>query len=195
MKLLIPILFICLSSCCACDEPYIENNNLSDAEVDAVIMEGYADYLDSIDRVKYLYHRFSEMRDTSLVSDLIYREEGKIEDLPLKHFIVTGNEPYAVPYNYSNQIISHYHLNGITFANQEMHDSILENNWSLFSDDDTLKKATTLYSISKPFRPDTSEMVVIQEYPMIIYGSCFPVVAKNLIFKKINGHWKFHCRY
>lgn len=192
MRLLIPLLFFYLSSCCGCDEPHIENNNLSDAEVDSVIMQGYADYIDSIDRERIICNQFSMMLDTAYTTHLIYEQEGKKVFVKYKWLdgaIIWGGWLYS----FERKKMPFYDIDSVRYVTLDYVDSTCKMTDSLFDSGDHSIWPPPIYCISKPFRPFNSELVVIQEHCMTNYG-CIIMDPDQLIFKKINGRWKLQSK-
>lgn len=190
MRLLIPLSFLYLSSCCGCGEPYIENNNLSDEEVDSVIMQGYADYIDSVGRERIICNQFSIMLDTPYTSHLVYEQEGK--KVFVKYEWLDGYEILGIPYSFEHKPMPVYEIDSVSYVTLEYVDSIRHMTDSIFDSGDYLWPPL-IYCISRPYRPFNSDLAVIQEFLMTNYG-CFIMDPDNLIFKKIDGRWKFQQR-
>ena len=180
MKNLTYILFIFLASCSS-KQNVDSKFELSDKDVANIIEQGYGGYLDSIGRKKEIYNKFAVLEDSSEMKNMIYELEEKYNN----GTVLLGISFFGNPPKFESTIIPNSRLNSFKILNNKDVNLI----WKKFKEKQPNFK--TSHAISKPFRPDSSDIVVIQEfkYPPITI-KCMPRRRQVLFFKKTTNKWK-----
>jgi len=179
MKLSRPILTILIFVTISCSRnSENQSSPLSESEKDLVINDGYGDYLDSIGGAREFFCKFAILDDSLAMQQLLYNLEGKSE----QELVFTSEDIIYGAYfedSVDKDNFTDFQLFDHTYA-----DSIAKT-W-LTSDQSEIIP----YAITRPYQPDTCDLVVIQEYPIPSAPGCFPTRYYALIFQKVNGKWK-----
>jgi hypothetical protein len=80
-------------------------------------------------------------------------------------------------------------LNGITFVNQFQLDSIRRNNDSTLKEKAAISSFTEVFALTRPFKPDTCNSVLIQIFPIEFFESCIPTPIRCIILEQENNKW------
>jgi hypothetical protein len=171
-------LFLFLFSCSSKQSKY-SKLNFSEKDITDLIEQGYGDYLDSVGRKKEIYYKFAVLEDTFEMKGMINDLEEKYNGLFLFETRYYGNSPI-----FESTIISNSKFKDFKILNSNDINLI----WKEFKNKQPNFK--TSRAISKPFRPDSSDFAVIQEfkYPPITID-CMPRRRRDIFFKKIKNKW------
>jgi hypothetical protein len=178
MKVYLAILILISISCNRTEAR--KHEPLSESEIYDVINQGYKDYLDSMYRQKYLLDSFFELQDSNnTIKAANYLASFNPE---FRTRIIFEEEPVV----YTSEKINPKLITGIHVVNQSQSDSIDRKNWR--SEEEL--PAVNIYSISRPYRPATSEFVILQEFPVVTFMSCRTPRIKSIFLRKTNNRWK-----
>ena len=150
---------------------------LSEAEQALIINEGYGNYCDSVGQLRAVFCRYAILDDTLVMDNLISNLEGRTE----KIVYPSNNIIYGA---YLEDTINHSNFPKFEFFTSHFADSV-SRTWNTSN-----HSVLTPFAITRPYQPDSSNLAVIQEYPIPYEPGCFPTRYYSLIFKKIKGKWK-----
>jgi hypothetical protein len=80
-------------------------------------------------------------------------------------------------------------LNGITFINPFQLDSIQRNNDASLKEKVSISSFTEVFALTRPFKPDTCNSVLIQICPIEFFESCIPTPIRYIILEEENNKW------
>ena len=168
------LIIICVYSCNVKKE-----TSLSEKEQYEILNKCYTVFLDSMNRKKELYFRFAVLEDSLIMDNLLYGLEGKNKDLLIQDEGIEIDDPIVFEDSISNQL-----LHGFSLYNSSQVDSI--------------KKSTSdgwfsypIYSITRPYQPDTCSMAISQLFEVPHATGCIRMRCRYIVFKKTNNDWKY----
>jgi hypothetical protein len=156
---------------------------LTESQQYEVIQEGLIPYLDSMEYDLIFYDHYKPADTSFFVSMLAeYR---------------TMREGFMAAYARSNvqnltskeSEIKTKMLNGITFVNPLQLDSIRRNNDSTLKEKAAISSFKEVFTLTRPFKPDTCNSVLIEIFPIEFFESCFPPPIRYIILEEENNKW------
>ncbi|MEO9531634.1 MAG: hypothetical protein ABJG68_12715 [Crocinitomicaceae bacterium] len=137
-----------------------------------VINQGYSDYIDSLNRNREIYYKFAVLRDSHDIESHMRKLADKNKETSVLKF-------------YSEYKITYYED---SIDKNQMNNFELIN--SQYVDSNMIGSSEKLYAITRPYRPDSCELVAIQEHQIPSSTDCIGDGKKTLIFKKKNKRWR-----
>ncbi|MBL7898243.1 MAG: hypothetical protein JNJ99_06890 [Crocinitomicaceae bacterium] len=156
---------------------------MSESEQYEILQEGLNPYLVEKDLDLMFYDHFIPT-DTSFSLEILSQYETMnppIFDIDSRIYVqnITKQE------NKINTSI----LEGMKFINNHDLDSLRKINDSITSGISDFSPFTEIFALTRPFKPDTSNLVLIEILPIEIYESCFPTRPLFLVLEKEHNKW------
>ena len=149
-----------------------ETDAFTQIEQYEVINQGYSDYLDSLNRKREIYTKFAILEDSLLIEEHMRW----LEDKSIVNSILKFNSQYTI--TYFEDPIDKNQMNNFELFNSQ------------YVDSNVIGSSEKLYAITRPYRPDSCELVAIQEHQIPSSTDCIGDGKKTLIFKKKNKRWR-----
>ena len=176
------ILFsILLCSITACNRT--ESNYLSESEQYEILQEGLNPYLVEKNLDLIFYDHFIPT-DTSFSLEILSQYETMNPPL-----FELDSRIYVQNITKQENKINTSILGGMKFISNSDLDSIREINDSITSGISDFSPFKEIFALTRPFKPDTSNLVLIEILPIETYESCFPTGPLFLVLEKEQNKW------
>lgn len=171
MKKLI-FISILLTSCVEQKNNQKHSNN---EDIKDVISIGYNSFLDSLNRPKFIYHKYAQVEDSIELIKFAYNIKYDLDEMVLFSLYYDLQSP-----KFNSIEIDEDNLVGFTTINKRDIDSILN---------DSTSSLQSFYAITRPFKIDTTDLYVMQEFRLPYNLGCINRRRRDLIFEKVNGNY------
>lgn len=163
---------------------------LTESQQYEVIQEGLIPYLDSMEYDLIFYDHYKPVDTSFFVSMLAeYRTmKPEYKTMRAEYFAADARSNVQKLTSKESEIKTKM-LNGITFVNSFQLDSIRRNNDSALKEKVRISSFTEVFALTRPFKPDTCNSVLIQICPIEFFESCIPTPIRYIILEEENNKW------
>ena len=156
---------------------------LTESQQYEVMQEGLIPYLDSMEYDLIFYDHYKPADTSFFVSMLAEYKTMRTG------YHIGGPRANVQKWTSKESEIKTKMLNGITFVNPFQLDSIQRNNDSTLKEKVPISSFTEVFALTRPFKPDTCNSVLIQICPIEFFESCIPTPIRYIILEEENNKW------